>query len=206
MGWQQDALQTFTEGLIAVGGIGAVVVGVSTLAGKILADKIVAKQNHKFASQLEEIKTDHAANLEAIKTDLATKLEATKRDLDILKENTLRFQNDKIVIYRIVIDIVSRFLAALDAHYRQRLPQPEAWARFDKFNEERMKVYGYLAMLAPQAVMDAQDRLIDNLLLVANGNATYEWHVVRENALMMLNAIRDDIGIGDNPIRYNGDL
>jgi len=195
MGWQQDALQTFTEGLIAVGGIGAVVVGVSTLAGKILADKIVAKQNHKFASQLE-----------AIKTDLATKLEATKRDLDILKENTLRFQNDKIVIYRIVIDIVSRFLAALDAHYRQRLPQPEAWARFDQFNEERMKVYGYLAMLAPQTVMDAQDRLIDNLLLVANGNAIYEWHVVRENALMMLNAIRDDIGIGDNPIRYNGDL
>ena len=206
MGWQDDALQTFLNGLVSVGGIGAVVAGVSTLAAKLLTDQMLAKHNQKLLAELEAIKTDHASKLEAIKTELATKLEATKRELDILKETAMRFQNDKIIIYRLVIDMVSRFLGALDAHYRRGLSQPEAWESVDQFNQERIQVYGYLAMLAPQAVMDAQDRLVDNLILVTHGEVVYDWSVVRENALMMLNAVRDDIGIGDSHILYNGNL
>jgi len=206
MSWQEEAVQIIGTGLAAIGGLGVVIVGVSALVSKLIVGSMLAKQTHELSSKLEAIKKTHASELEVAKAELASKLEATKRELDIIKEKTLRFQNDKIVTYRIVIDMVARFLGALDAHYRQSLPQPEAWARFDQFNEERIKVYGYLAMLAPQAVMDAQDRLVDNLLLVANGNAVYEWRVVREHALMMLNAVRDDIGIADSPISYNGNL
>ena len=97
-------------------------------------------------------------------------------------------------------------LAALDAHESGRLPPNEADAHFDEFNEQRIRIYGYLAMIAPQAVMDAQDKLIDNLLLVAHGNAKYEWEKVRENALAMLNAVRIDVGIDKSPISYNGEL
>ncbi|EMX0314406.1 hypothetical protein AAFZ98_004561 [Vibrio parahaemolyticus] len=61
-------------------------------------------------------------------------------------------------------------------------------------------------MLAPQSVMDAQDKLIDLLLLVAHGNANYEWEVVRELALKLINEVRKDIGIDKSAIAYNGEL
>ncbi len=50
-----------------------------------------------------------------------------------------------------------------------------------------MRVYGYLAMLAPQSVMDAQDKLMDHLLKIANGSEGYEWQWVRELAINLLN-------------------
>jgi hypothetical protein len=61
-------------------------------------------------------------------------------------------------------------------------------------------------MLAPQAVMDAQDALIDYLLLVVNGNAKHEWPRVRALALTLLNEIRRDIGIDTSAIQYKGEL
>jgi hypothetical protein len=119
-------------------------------------------------------------------------------------QTTLRFQNDKMVIYRAVIDSVARLLASLDSHESGRLVANEAGARFDEFNEQRMRVYGYLAMLAPQSVMDAQDELMDHLLEISHGEAAYEWTNVREKALGLLNAVRDDIGIDKSSISYNG--
>ncbi|MNI90150.1 hypothetical protein D3C73_1476410 [compost metagenome] len=61
-------------------------------------------------------------------------------------------------------------------------------------------------MVAPQTVMDAQDSLVDYLLMIAHGNAVYEWRIVREKALLMINTVREDIGIGKDPIMYNGVL
>lgn len=77
--------------------------------------------------------------------------------------------------YRAVIDTVARLFAALDSHECGRLIADAAGARFDEFNEQRVRVYGYLAMLAPQSLMDAQDNLIDHLLQIAHGRDTYEW-------------------------------
>lgn len=183
MSWE-DSLRIFITGLASIGGGGALVLGLSTWFGKMWADKMLANQTH----------------------ELATQLESTKRELDVVMQTTLRFQNDKILTYRIVIDMVARLLAALDAHQSGRLVEPAAGARFDEFNEQRIRVYGYLAMLAPQSVMDAQDSLVDHLIRVGNGSLAYEWAEVREKALLMLNAVREDIGIGKDPITYNGEL
>lgn len=108
--------------------------------------------------------------------------------------------------YRAVIDTVARLFAALDSHECGRLIADAAGARLDEFNEQRVRVYGYLAMLAPQSLMDAQDNLIDHLLQIAHGRVTYEWGTVREKALCLLNAIRNDVGIDENSISYNGQL
>ena len=183
MSWE-DALKIFATGLVSIGGGSVVVLGLSTWFGKMWADKMLAKQTHLLAAQLE----------------------STKRELDVVMQTTLRFQNDKLLIYRAVIDTVARLLASLDSHESGRLVVNEAGARFDEFNEQRMRVYGYLAMLAPQSVMDAQDELIDHLLQIAHGGVTYEWATVREKALCLLNAVRDDVGIDKNPISYNGQL
>jgi hypothetical protein len=69
-----------------------------------------------------------------------------------------------------------------------------------------MRVYGYLGMVAPQTVMDAQDKLIDHILRIANGQILYKWEEVRFYALALINEIRKDIVIDKNPISYNGIL
>jgi len=61
-------------------------------------------------------------------------------------------------------------------------------------------------MLAPQAVMDVQDKLMDYLLQISNGSESYDWKKVRDLAIAMLNEIRRDIGIDKTPISYNGEL
>ena len=68
-----------------------------------------------------------------------------------------------------------------------RLQPHEAGTRFDEFNEQRIRVYGYLAMLAPQSVMDAQDQLMDYLLKIANRADEYEWEKVIGLTLNLLN-------------------
>ena len=183
MAWE-DAFKIITAMIASIGAGGALVFALSTWLGKLWAQRILENEKHQLASELEK----------------------TKRELDIVKETTLRFQNDKLHTYRAVIDVIARILAALDAHESGRLPPNEAGARFDEFNEQRIRIYGYLAMIAPQGVMDAQDKLIDNLLLVAHGNAEYQWEEVRANALALLNAVRIDVGIDKSPISYNGKL
>ncbi|MGH8382755.1 hypothetical protein [Pseudomonas sp.] len=96
MSWQEEALQIIGTGLAAVGGLGVVIVGLSALVSKLVVGSMLAKQGLELSSKLEAIKKTHASELEATKAELASKLEATKRELDILKEKTLRFQNDKM--------------------------------------------------------------------------------------------------------------
>ncbi|QPR87840.1 hypothetical protein [Aeromonas hydrophila] len=183
MNWD-DVLKIITATITSIGAGGAIIFALSNWLGRLWAQRI----------------------LESEKNQLASALEKTKSEIEIIKETTLRFQNDKLYTYRAVIDVIARILSALDAHESGRLEANEAGARFDEFNEQRIRIYGYLAIVAPQPVMDAQDVLIDNLLLVANGQTEYKWEIVRENALALLNAIRIDVGIDKSPIYYNGAL
>lgn len=139
MTWD-DVFKIIFSILASIGAGGAIVLALSSWLGKLWAQRILENERHKLSSELEK----------------------TKRDLDVIKETTLRFQNDKLHIYRIIVDVIAKLLAALDAHESGRLQPQEANAHFDEFNEQRIKIYGYLAMIAPQAVMDAQDNLIDS--------------------------------------------
>lgn len=62
----------------------------------------------------------------------------------------------------------------------------------------------YLAMVASQNIMDAQDRLVDRIILIANGEKSYVWSEIRELALALLNEIRKDLKFDESPIAYNG--
>ena len=183
MEWEV-VFKVITASVASIGVGGAIIFALSSWLGKVWASRILESERHKYAGDLEK----------------------TKRDLDVLKETTLRFQNDKLLTYRAVIDVVSRILADFDAYKLGRLDPAESGKRFDEFNEQRIRVYGYLAMLAPQTVMDAQDRLMDYLIRIANGSEAYDWEKVRDLAISMLNEIRVDIGIDKAPISYNGEL
>jgi hypothetical protein len=179
-----DALYLVTAGIVSIGGGGLVVLAFSSWLGKVWAGRILREETHQLSVQLE----------------------TTKRDLDVFKEKTLRFQNDKIVAYREVTEITAKLLAIMD----REIGQSPLWQPIDgplhEFNEQRLKLYGYLAMLAPQAVMDAHDDLVDHLLLTANGEVDYKWSEVREKVLCLLNVIREDIGLATGTIVYKGNL
>jgi hypothetical protein len=179
----EDALSLFTAGIVSIGGGGVVVLALSSWLGKVWAGRILRDETHKLSIQLEE----------------------AKRDLDVIKEKSLRFQNDKILAYREINEIIAKLLAIMDAE-DGRIVGWGSKGPVHEFNEQRLKLYGYLAMLAPQAVMDAQDDLVDHLLLTAAGEVDYKWSEVREKVLYLLNAVREDIGLATGPIIYKGKL
>ncbi|EKO3944675.1 hypothetical protein F7U70_003593 [Vibrio fluvialis] len=170
--------------LASVGSASAIILGLSSWLGKVWAQRILEQEKNKMAIGLE----------------------TTKRELDLAKDKLLSHHSDKIAIYRMVIDTVAEILAAFDAHQNRKLSTTEANETLEKFNKDRIRLYGYLGMLAPQSVLDAQDKLVDRLILVANGNADYEWAVVRELVLKLINELRIDIGIDKSAISYNGQL
>ena len=183
MEWEV-VFKIITASIVSLGAGGAIVFSLSSWLGKVWAERILRNEKHKLESEIEK----------------------TKRELDVIKETTLRFQNDKILTYRAIVDVVARVLSSFDSQLMGRLHPDEAGIRLDEFNEQRMKIYGYLAMLAPQSVMDAQDRLMDHLIKIATGSISYEWETVRGLSINLLNEIRKDIGIDKSPIEYRGEM
>ncbi|WP_367852231.1 hypothetical protein, partial [Vibrio parahaemolyticus] len=123
--------------------------------------------------------------------------------IEIYKQTHLREHSDKLAIYRAAIDLVSSMLAKIEMVYlknKEKLTPEEC----EQFEIERLRIYGYLAMLAPQDVMDANDHLTDLLLaLIYDGEST-SWLEVRSRALVLTNAMRKDIGLDKSDVNYNG--
>lgn len=133
-------------------------------------------------------------------------LEKERSDLAIFKDTVLKERNEKVATYKTVVDVVSKMLADLDKWYAGHLAPDKGVESFHVFNEQRMRVYGYLGMVAPQSVMDAQDKLIDHILLITTGQVLYKWDEVRILALDLINEIRKDIAIDKSPVSYKGVL
>ncbi|WP_342315390.1 hypothetical protein [Lysobacter sp. FW306-1B-D06B] len=157
---------------------------------------------------MERERASHAEDLQKLRVRLEgqanTELEHLKSELGITSAKRMRDAQDKMAIYRLVVDIVADILSDFDLSQDNTLP--DARERFDRFNRGRMKAYGYMAMLAPQKVMDAFDEVIDHLLEIAQGTRNYHWPEVRELAIALVDEIRKDVGLDQDAIRYNGRL
>jgi hypothetical protein len=181
----------------AIGGGGLIVFGLSSFLGKVWADRLMLKQSAEHDRSLQELRTRLERNANA-------DLELLRRQLEITTTTHLRETTDKLTIYRAVVDLVADVLGDFDQFSRQGAPLPDGLQRLDRFNRQRLKIYGYMAMLAPQSVMDAYDSLADHLLLVATGKKSYIWTEVRSLALCVLNEVRADVGLDKTPIQYKG--
>lgn len=131
-------------------------------------------------------------------------LERERNELSILKEAFLKEHSEKVSTYKVVIDVVAKILADLDKWSLGDLSPEEGKEAFHSFNEKRLRVYGYLGIVAPQAVMDSQDALMEKIISVSKGQEQYEWSEIRQRALVLINEIRKDIAIDKSPISYNG--
>jgi len=193
-----DALNIVVAGVLSIGGGGVIVLGLSSWLGKVWANRL-----------MESEKATHARDLEKLRSELQrtneVELSNLKGELDIYKQKHLRGHEDKVQIYRLAVDVVSDLLGDLDLHQQASVDATTRLQRWNQFNRGRMRAYGYLAMLAPQSVMDASDALFDHLIQVSHGQP-YEWPKVRELVLGLLNEVRKDIGFDPSPIEYRGIL
>ena len=159
---------------------------------------------------MEADRANHAKELEKLRSELHHESEATlatlRSDLEIFKEKHFKGYTDKLAIYRLVTDVIVDVLGDLDLMMLSGAPPADGTARWDRFNRGRMKAYGYLAMLAPQPVVDGMDALMDHLIQVSHGQDRYEWPTVRALVINLLNEVRKDIGIDASPIEYRGEL
>ncbi len=183
--------------LASVGSAGAIVWGLSGYLGKVWAGRLMAKEQAAHERDLAELRN-------RLEGQTKQALAAMETDLSIFKDKHLRGFHDKLSTYRIVIDLVSEVLGDFDLWEETKQPLPAA--RKDAANRARIKAYGYLALLAPQPVMDAFDQLFDHLLLIAHGTQPYVWADVRKLGLGLLNEARKDLAIDSSAIEYRGNL
>jgi hypothetical protein len=193
-----DVFSIATTVILSVGGGGIIVFALSSWLGKIWANRLMEAERAKHAEELERLRSELHHESEATLTTLQS-------DLEIFKEKHLKGYTDKLAIYRLVTDVIVDALGDLDLITLSGAAA-DGTARWDRFNRGRMKAYGYLAMLAPQSVMDVMDALMDHLIQVSHGQDRYEWPKVRVLVLNLLNEIRKDIGIDASPIDYRGQL
>lgn len=170
-----------------------VIAALASWLGKVWAQRILSQETYELKRQLSESQ---------LRLDLS--LKQAERELDFLKDSRSRIHNEKITIYRGIVDLVAKILATFDAIEMKDASKDEIVLQFKSFNEQRIRLYGYTAMFAPQAVMDAQDALIDHLMLVAGDRTPYVWSEVRDLALNLINQVRCDVGIDKSEISYNG--
>lgn len=184
--------------LTALGGGGAIVVAFSSWLGKIWAERLMSKEKAKLEQELAELR----ARLEKANEESLSKL---RNDLEIYRATYLKEHTDKLAIYRLATEVVSDFLADL---HSARFGQKPADNFLDRFNRGRLKAHGYLAMLAPQNVMDAYDSLIDCIFFALEKKQPVdyaaEWNEIRKLAYTLLNAIREDVGIDKSKVEYRG--
>ena len=181
----QDAWSIAGAVIMSLGGGGVIVWFLSNFLDKVWANRI-----------MQEERTIHQQELAKFKEELRT-------ELLIEGQRRIEAHQDKIVIYRGVTDAVVELLSEFERFLAADEDGSGAKDIRHNFNRKRMALYGYLGMLAPQAVMDAQDALVDHLLDLMDG-ATYDWGTIRSLVIAFINEIRIDLGVDPTPIEYRG--
>lgn len=193
----KDILGIASAILVSLGGAGAIILGLSNWLGKVWADRLLQRERASHELELAHIQSELEATNERALSQIRT-------ELDIYKDQFLKGQSDKISTYHAMADMVATLIVTLTRAEIRAMPQDEAVEQLFKFEAERIRIYGYLAMLAPQSVMDAYDALVDQLLEILEGRKIFHFAEVRTLAIGVLNEIRKDIGLNPSPIQYRG--
>lgn len=182
--------------VVSLGGGALIVFRLSGWLGKVWAERLMEKERQDHTIQLEHLRT-------SLQLESEEQLSSLRSRLEIAKEAYVREHTDRVAIYRAAIDLTAEITAKVEMIMLKRRP-PLCAEELHDFEAKRLRIYAYLAMHAPQEVMNAHDALSDVILSVVYDGATVTWANFRSLALRFLNEIRKDVGIRVEPIAYNG--
>lgn len=174
--------------IVAAGGIGG-------WLGKIWVSKKVEKYRSTSETELAKLKSD-------LERSGQQEIEGLRYELNALQQKEFKGFQDKLAIYRMVVDLLSDFLSDLSYchHLNEEIPSP----KIKDFDRLRMKSYGYISMLAPQSVIDAHEDLVEIVFDILEKKQEFDWVKIRVRCLALLNAVRIDLGLNSEPVVYNG--
>ena len=193
----QDVLNLSVAVIASIGGGAAIVFGLSSFLGKVWANRLMDRERAEHTADLEHLRSELKHQADRNLTELTA-------NLDLAKDALTRDRSDKTQIYRASLDLIATIAAKLTIIIIGARP-PLSAEEIEEFAIQRLKVYAYLAMHAPQYVMDANDALTDFILAVMHNEKQSTWQEFRVLALNLLNAIRKDLGINLEPIEYRGE-
>lgn len=182
----------------------AVSTGLSILIPYVLPIVLLIAQL-KENRKIEQLKHKQEKEIIKVKHEFSTEVEALKNHLSTEKEyNVTKFQH-KFETYKGFIEMIAEFIASLD---KLKLEKKELELPIvHTFNRSRLKIYGFLALVAPQTVMDAHDELIDFIMEILEGKHKYDsttFIEIRNKALCLVNCIRSDLELAEGKIKYQG--
>ena len=189
-----EILQVALAILGSIGAGGAIVFGLSSFLGKVWAHRLMASDSATHERELAKLRAD-------LQHDQDSKLRRLESELALRDAKTFDVHQAKLTAYRLIVDIVAELIADLTSSSAD--PTVISGA-VDNFAQRRLKLYGYLAMVAPQTVMDAHDRLMDRLFEAVYDKKSLPWPEFRALAIDLINEMRKDIGVDPNPIEYRG--
>ena len=173
-----------------------IVFALSNWLGKIWADRLMQKERQDYAIQLEQLRN-------SLRYTSEEQLASIHSQLEIAKDTLIREHLDRVTIYRAVVDLIAGITAKVEMILLKRRG-PLTSDELHEFEIQRLRVYAYLAMHAPQSVMDAHDAINDLILEVVYDGKTTTWEHFRNLALQFLNEVRKDVGIRPESITYQG--
>lgn len=194
-----EILQIAATIIVSIGAAGGIIAGMASWLGRVWANRLMEADRARHARELETLRA-------TLKAENDKYIKQMQNELDIFREKYLKSHHDKLATYRMATDIIASILTDIERFGEGRAEPEEAPKIKDRFTNDRIRLYGYLGMLAPQSVMDAQDALVDYVLLMIHGRAEYEWEKIRELGLQFMNEVRKDIGLDKTPIEYRGHL
>jgi len=191
-----EILQTALVVLGSIGAGGAIVLGLSGWLGKVWATRLMDKERARHATDLERLRA-------SLETETRGRIASIESELAVSRDKHLKTYQDKIMAYRAAMDIVAALVAELTVGASATNDAARS-AFLSEFEKARLRLYGYLAMLAPQTVMDAHDRLLDLLFDIVYDGRVVEWTDLRILALAMINEMRGDLDASAPKIEYRG--
>ncbi|MGJ5634074.1 hypothetical protein [Nostoc sp. CALU 1950] len=157
--------------------------------------------------EIENLRAELQHDLQNRSQNLQFELDSQKtiidNNLSIIRENHLAFHRYKLELYRSLAEPLLDFVNEIIFHQALGDETTINQSILYEFNKKRLKNHAELVMFAPQNVIDAYDEAIDYILKYINGEE-FNWKEFRKYALQVLNRMRNDIGINEGDIKYNG--
>lgn len=124
---------------------------------------------------------------------------------EIQKQKNIRMNEDRLAVYRMVIDMFADILNDLETAFSQR--DVQGFLESDKgrqFNRMRMQTFGYLCVYASQETINAHEELLEYIYDTAQERIDGNWEDMRVIAMKLLNCFRLDFDETASPVNYQG--
>jgi inorganic triphosphatase YgiF len=185
--------------IVALGGGGGIVLGLSNWLGKVWAERLMQKEKATYERELEDFKRQSLRSLEQEKALYQKELEDFKSQLSRDSDRTAQTLREKLSLYKEavppIVDLVIR--SELD-------PAAVTPLLLGEFERKRIATSAMLGMFAAVPVFDAYNELIDYLFDCLEKKRNFLFPNFRLLSFKLMSEIRKDVGLSEGELVYRG--